>query len=59
MLTFFGFFTKLWEILNLEELKKKQKESGFYGGYFSNTDEEGLEHFIFEVYNGDQFTTIQ
>jgi hypothetical protein len=33
-------------------IKKETKESGFYGGYFSNTDEEGLEHFIFEVYNG-------
>jgi hypothetical protein len=52
MLTFRFLHTKLWEILNLEELKKKQGE-WLYGGYFSNTDEEGLEHFIFEVYNGN------
>jgi hypothetical protein len=33
-------------------IKKETKGEWLYGGYFSNTDEEGLEHFIFEVYNG-------
>jgi hypothetical protein len=36
MLTF-RFYTQNYERINLEELKKKQKE-WLYGGYFSNTD---------------------
>ena len=33
-------------------IKKGTKEDWIYGGYFSSTDEEGLEHFIFENYHG-------
>jgi uncharacterized phage protein (TIGR01671 family) len=33
-------------------IKKETKGEWVRGGYFSNTDEEGLEHFIFEVYYG-------
>jgi hypothetical protein len=43
MLTF-GFTHKIMRDIKFRGIKKETKESGFYGGYFSNTDEEGLEH---------------
>jgi hypothetical protein len=43
MLTF-RFYTQNYEILNLRGIKRN-KRRWLYGGYFSNTDEEGLEHY--------------
>jgi hypothetical protein len=51
MLTF-GFTHKIMRDIKFRGIKKETKGEWLYGGYFSNTDEEGLEHFIFEVYNG-------
>jgi hypothetical protein len=33
-------------------IKKETKGEWVYGGYFSCADEEGLEHFIFQIYYG-------